>query len=74
MEIALRDEILADELGAENLAVLLDERAVRLGGKGQLREPGDRQRIEQPGQDAKRTITMTGRREVERAWLGPQAR
>ena len=49
MEVAGRGEGLADQGGADDLAIARDEAAVGLGGEDRLAEAGDREGIEEPG-------------------------
>ncbi len=43
--------VLPDQARADDLAVALDQRAVRPGREGDLRDPGDDERVDDPGQD-----------------------
>src|SRR5271166_2849626 len=52
MEIAVALEVLPDERRSDDAAVLLDQAAVRVVRHGDLRDPGDRQRIDESGQRA----------------------
>src|SRR5215467_15750762 len=51
MEVFRVLEVLADQLGADHLAVLRDQAAVRLMRKQELGDGGDPQRIDEAGDD-----------------------
>jgi hypothetical protein len=53
MEVAVGGEALPDQGRADDLAVALDQAAVRLGREERLGEAGDGERIEQAGVDGR---------------------
>jgi hypothetical protein len=54
MEIFFALEHLADEFGADNLAITLNQAALRLAGKNGLGNPRHRQRISKAGNERER--------------------
>ena len=51
MEVPRRREALTDQARADDDAVALDERAVRLVREAELRDAGDRERVDDPEDD-----------------------
>ena len=51
MEVLRRGEALTDQARADDDAVALDERAVRPGREPELRDAGDRERVDDPEED-----------------------
>ena len=71
MKIVVALEVLPDQGRADDGAVLLDQAAVRLTRKRDLRNAGHRERIDEAGQRAEEQEQTQRRGECVGAWLHP---
>ena len=74
MEILVVGEVLADQLGADHLPVLLDQAAVGLMRKDELRDPGHAERIDEAGDDGHDDDHHDGGADLAQHRSDPQAR
>ena len=74
MKIFVVGEILADQLGADHLAVLLDQAAIGLMRKDELRNAGHAERVDEAGDDGHHDDHHDGRADLAEHMGDPQAR
>src|SRR6516165_3825252 len=74
MKVARVREVLTDKLGADDLAVFLDQAPIRLTGEEKLREPGHAQGIGQACDDRHQDDHDDSGSDLSQHYCSPQAR